>query len=181
MVAAKCFKYRFHRFSTEAVTESMHLIRSAERDARRRHFTDICHCELNEINSGGSKNTYILLSLSKLEIFAKKARPSAPAAENFPLKRHWRLTIIAWSGTWNLREKARPSAPDPEFFPRLAPREQAFGTFVSGGLCCCPGGSNPLKSPDREQRGDGGRTSPTGVTDFIFTEFNNSNFTRIST
>jgi hypothetical protein len=70
------------------VIESMHLIRSAERDARRRHFTDICHCELNEINSGGSANAYILLSLSELEIFAEKARPSAPAAENFPLKRH---------------------------------------------------------------------------------------------
>jgi hypothetical protein len=42
----------------------MHLIMSAEPDARRREFMDIWHCDLNEINSGGSANTYILLSLS---------------------------------------------------------------------------------------------------------------------
>jgi hypothetical protein len=39
-----------------------------------------------------------------------------------------------------------------------------------------------LESPDREQRGgDGGTTFPTVITDFIFTEFNNVNFTEFLT
>ncbi len=33
-------------------------------DARRWPFTDICHCDLNEIHSGGSVKIYFLLSLS---------------------------------------------------------------------------------------------------------------------
>ena len=39
-----------------------------------------------------------------------------------------------------------------------------------------------MESPDREQRGgDGGTTFPTVITDFIFTEFNNVNFTEFLT
>jgi hypothetical protein len=39
-----------------------------------------------------------------------------------------------------------------------------------------------LESPDREQRGgDGGTTFPTVITDFIFTEFNDDNFTEFFT
>ena len=61
-------------------------------------------------------------------------------------------------------------------------RGNKHDTLMSGGIYdAAQGGSNPLESPDREQRGDGGRTSPAVITDFLFTECNTANFTEIST